>query len=228
MYVCTYVHTFVTIVCVFLSSLVVPSPPVLEEVQSLLVPLQTMPWAAALLCCSPVSAQSCCLRDENSAAAVSLQNLASVLARAGYLENATELVHLALQVSGVCVCVCVMLLNLMLPCPGCSQSVHLSLHNGSHHVHEGESEVRDGEGRKWEVLNAPLFRRLYCAPQYAFRQSQPLGGLSMCLDLYNREVFMGGRGRGVATWVMGHLEQTSQFIWQWQTFHSLFGSYKLF
>ena len=49
---------------------------------------------------------------------------------------------------GVCVCVCVCVLMhpiLMLSYPGCSQSVHLSLHNGSHHVHEGELE--GGEGR---------------------------------------------------------------------------------
>ena len=39
---------------------------------------------------------------------------------------------------------------LMLSCPGCSQSVHLSLHNGSHHVHEGELGGKGGEGRGGE------------------------------------------------------------------------------
>ena len=39
------------------------------------------------------------------------------------------------------VCMCVHKSNFVLllsPCPGCSKSVRLSLHNGSHYVHEGE------------------------------------------------------------------------------------------
>ena len=55
------------------------------------------------------------------------------------------------------VCVCVyayvhQVLVLYCPlstCPGCSQSVHLSLHNGSHYVHEGELGWKGGEGRGW-------------------------------------------------------------------------------
>ena len=35
----------------------------------------------------------------------------------------------------------------MLPCPGLSQTVHLSLLNGSH-VHEDESESREVRGRE--------------------------------------------------------------------------------
>ena len=49
----------------------------------------------------------------------------------------------------VCVSVCVFMHPiLVLSCPGCSQSVHLSLHNGSHHVHEGELEGGEGRGEE--------------------------------------------------------------------------------